>query len=174
MLKLIAFLGNPGRQYEKTRHNAGQILCDCIFPDITWQTKFHGLFSKQGQVILLKPQTFMNESGLSVRECAAFFSVSAQDILVVHDDIETDLGQVKFQQGGGLGGHNGLRSIKQQLGSNEFFRLKIGVGRPEREQVASWVLSGFSAEEISRLNNTFPSCRDIIEKYISGNSIGQP
>ncbi|MCQ2397918.1 MAG: aminoacyl-tRNA hydrolase [Sphaerochaetaceae bacterium] len=170
MAKLIAFLGNPGNQYSKTRHNAGQMLCDYIFPDISWQSRFHGFFSRQGQAVLLKPQTFMNESGLSVQECAAFFSIPVQDILVVHDDIETDFAQVKFRRGGGLGGHNGLRSIKQHLGSDDFFRLKIGIGRPEREPVASWVLSGFSAEEISRLNNTFLLCRDIIEKYRESNT----
>jgi len=151
MVKLLVFLGNPGRQYERTRHNAGWLVCDNMHIDAPWQQKFHGIWSKTiggaGQIRLLKPQTYMNESGLSVAEAAHFFGIGAEGILVVHDDLELPFGTIRMQNGGGLQGHNGLRSIRQHLGTDQFFRLRIGIGRPARGDISSFVLSKFSPDE---------------------------
>jgi len=159
MSKLIVFLGNPGFQYRQTRHNCGWMVCDRLaemVPELdSWQSKFHGLFTKRRDIVLLKPQTFMNESGVSVQEACRFFGFAPADLIVVHDDIELDFATVKQQLGGGMGGHNGLRSIKQHLGTDLFGRLRIGVGRPTGGiQVADFVLGRFSAVEEAQMQKT--------------------
>lgn len=156
MSKLIVFLGNPGFQYRQTRHNCGFLVCDRLvedYPELdSWQSKFHGLFTKRRDAVLLKPQTFMNESGVSVQEACRFFGIKADDVVVVHDDIELPFASVRLQQGGGMAGHNGLRSVKQHLGTDSFWRLRIGVGRPPANiQVADFVLGRFSPLEESQM-----------------------
>ena len=126
-MKLIVFLGNPGREYRKTRHNAGFIVADHMYPSTSWQDKFHGQYAVEGGMKLLKPQTYMNLSGTCVGEAASFFRLRPQEILVVHDDLELPFGEIRLQLGGGLQGHNGLRSIKERLGSDQFARLRIGI-----------------------------------------------
>ena len=165
MAKLIVFLGNPGLQYRQTRHNVAWLVCDSLcdmlsgtVPQISWQSKFHGLYCKQGDSILLKPQTFMNESGISVQEASKFYNIDPKQVMVVHDDIELEFGKVKAQLGGGMGGHNGLRSVKQHLGTDQFRRLRVGVGRPDaRVQVADHVLGRFSPVE-ERLIGSILEC----------------
>lgn len=158
MIRLIVFLGNKGPHYELTRHNSGWLFlaaCAHEFGEIAWQEKFHGLWGKavlaHSPLMVLKPMTFMNESGKSVGPMAHFFSLEPQEILVVHDDLELPFGSVKLQRGGGLGGHNGLKSIREHLGSTDFLRLRIGIGRPQRGTVASFVLSRFSEIEEAKL-----------------------
>ncbi len=160
MSKLIVFLGNPGSQYRQTRHNCGWMVCDKLVETVpeldSWQNKFHGLFIKRRDAVLLKPQTFMNESGVSVQEAGRFFGTDADDVIAVHDDIELPLGTVRFQQGGGMGGHNGLRSMKKHLGTDGFWRLRIGVGRPPANiQVADFVLGRFSPLEERQMESAF-------------------
>lgn len=160
-MNLIVFLGNPGSQYRQTRHNTGWLFCGYLEQrghlSSSWQEKFHALVCKVGNTVYLKPQTFMNNSGISVQECAKFYNIDAKDILVVHDDIELKFGEVKKQLGGGMGGHNGLRSIKQNLNTDQFMRLRIGVGRPEDSNehidVATWVTSRFSEIEEKSLDS---------------------
>ncbi|MFA7370978.1 MAG: aminoacyl-tRNA hydrolase [Sphaerochaetaceae bacterium] len=150
MIKLIVFLGNQGVNYAKTRHNFAWIFLDYYQEKqgpFSWQKKFHGQWCKDREFYLLKPLGFMNESGRSVTAMQHYFAFKSSEILVVHDDIELDFGEVKFQQGGGLAGHKGLRSLKQYLGEEDFFRLRLGVGRPKQGDVASFVLSRFSPEE---------------------------
>lgn len=167
MNKMIVFLGNPGNQYEKTRHNAGRLFCSFLNPAGPWQTKFHGEFFKEGEVVWLRPSTYMNESGLSVRECSDFFGIPADRILAVHDDIELGFGRVILRAGGGTGGHNGLRSLKQHLGTDGFVRLRIGVGRPEGPMdVASFVLSRFSEKEETELPAVFSLAREQLRTFI--------
>lgn len=166
MNKLVVFLGNPGSQYAKTRHNTAWLCCDTLINENRWQEKFHGLFIKDGETVYLKPQTFMNESGVSIQETAKFFNISADNILVVHDDIEMKFGDVKVQQGGGLGGHNGLRSVKQHMNTDTFWRLRIGVGRPQVMDVASWVTSRFTEDEESNLVHVFSHACDIIKSWL--------
>lgn len=150
---LVVFLGNPGNEYKKTRHNAGFMLADALENTVRldWSEKFNGLWAKTEIDGLthhfLKPATFMNLSGKSVAAAKAFFKLSNSDILVVHDDIESDFGTISLKNGGGLAGHNGLRSISNAIGTNDFARLKIGVGRPSRGDVSSFVLGRFTEDE---------------------------
>lgn len=166
MMKMVVMLGNPGTQYKTTRHNAGFMFCSAVFPDFSWQTKFHAQYSKQSNIIYLLPQTFMNESGIAVQAAAEFFNIEPQNILVVHDDIEQEFGNVKIQRGGGMAGHNGLRSIKQHLGSDDFFRIRIGIGRPEHSDVANYVLGHFSELEQKILENTFSKAAELLSKWV--------
>lgn len=170
MAKMIVFLGNPGLQYRLTRHNVGFMVCDKVLDLMgesgSWQTKFHAQFIKHGPCVLLKPQTFMNESGISVQEASKFFGIAPSDILVVHDDIELPFGEVRRQLGGGMGGHNGLRSVRQHLGTEAFCRLRIGVGRPTGGmQVADYVLARFSPLEEKQLEITLESAAQSALQY---------
>ena len=155
---LVAGLGNPGREYERTRHNAGWLVLDELAQRHggSWRSKFSGSLSEvrlgDARVALLKPETYMNESGRSLGAAARFFKVQPEQVLVVHDDVDLEPGRLQARAGGGLAGHNGLRSLAQHLGSQEFLRLRIGVGRPgrgDRRSVADWVLSPFAPDEDS-------------------------
>jgi len=157
----MVFLGNPGKTYEKTRHNAGFLVCDTLFPAVSWQKKFHALYAQDGAAKLLKPQTYMNVSGLSVGEAASFFHFEAQEIMVVHDDVELPFGTVRLQLGGGLQGHNGLKSIRDALTSDQFLRIRIGIGRPRHGDVASFVLSAFTSDELIGLSVLFPKIKTL-------------
>ncbi|HKL58095.1 MAG TPA: aminoacyl-tRNA hydrolase [Sphaerochaeta sp.] len=155
MVKLLVFLGNPGKLYEKSRHNVGWLFCDHLYPSMQWSQKFHAQVANTPQYRLLRPQTFMNESGKAVRACTDFFGIKGEEILVVHDDLELPFGTVRLQKGGGLGGHNGLKSIRSHLGDDGFLRLRFGIGRPQRGSVASYVLLPFSKEEAPLLTMLF-------------------
>jgi PTH1 family peptidyl-tRNA hydrolase len=154
---LVAGLGNPGREYERTRHNVGWLVLEELARRHggSWRSKFSGSLAEvrlDGGVRLglLKPETYMNESGRSVGAAARFFKVEPEGLLVVHDDVDLEPGRLQARAGGGLAGHNGLRSLAQHLGSQEFERLRIGVGRPGRgdpRSVSDWVLSGFTPED---------------------------
>jgi PTH1 family peptidyl-tRNA hydrolase len=186
MLRLVVFLGNPGPEYERNRHNAGRLLAARLpfYAALSWTKKFKGRFascdsdvilgggappaappgfSPSGTVYFLMPETWMNLSGEPVRAAAGFLKIKPEEIIVVHDELELAPGVVSFKFGGGLGGHNGLRSIKQCLGSADFWRLRIGIGRPAGRlpgeggppvkgvhaggtgEIAGWVLSDFPA-----------------------------
>jgi len=153
---LVAGLGNPGREYERTRHNAGWLVLDELARRHggSWRSKFSGSLAEirlgDAKLALLKPETYMNESGRSVGAAERFFKVEPESLLVVHDDVDLEAGRLQARLGGGLAGHNGLRSLAQHLGSQEFLRLRIGVGRPgrgDRRSVSDWVLSPFAPEE---------------------------
>jgi len=152
---LVAGLGNPGGEYAETRHNVGFMVADELARRHggSWRGKFSGELSEVRadgiRLALLKPQTYMNESGRSVGAAARFFKVEPEALIVVHDDVDLASGRVQVRLGGGLAGHNGLRSVAQQLGTSEFGRVRIGVGRPERgdqRPVADFVLSPFPPE----------------------------
>jgi PTH1 family peptidyl-tRNA hydrolase len=149
---LVAGLGNPGREYERTRHNVGWLVADELARrhDGSFRSKFSGRVAEvrdgERRLALLKPETYMNESGRSVGAAVRFYKVPPENALVVHDDVDLEEGRLQARLGGGLAGHNGLRSIAQHLGTNDFLRLRIGVGRPERgdpRPVADYVLSPF-------------------------------
>ena len=153
---LVVGLGNPGREYERTRHNAGWLVLDELARrlDGSWRSKFSGKLAEvrldDSRLALLKPETFMNDSGRSVGAAARFFKVEPAALLVVHDDVDLEPGRLQARAGGGLAGHNGLRSLAQTLGAQDFLRLRIGVGRPGRgdpRSVADYVLSPFAPEE---------------------------
>jgi PTH1 family peptidyl-tRNA hydrolase len=152
---LVAGLGNPGREYASTRHNAGWMVLDELArrEGGSWRSKFSGQLSETrldgARLALVKPETYMNESGKSIAAAARFFKAPVDAVLVVHDDVDLEEGRLQARLGGGLAGHNGLRSIAQGLGSHEFLRLRIGVGRPgrgDRRSVADYVLAPFEPE----------------------------
>jgi PTH1 family peptidyl-tRNA hydrolase len=149
---LVAGLGNPGREYERTRHNVGWLVADELARRHggSFRSKFSGRIAEvraaERKLALLKPETYMNESGRSVGAAARFYKVPPEQTLLVHDDVDLEEGRLQARLGGGLAGHNGLRSIAQHLGTNDFLRLRIGVGRPGRgdpRSVADYVLSPF-------------------------------
>ena len=157
MAYIVAFLGNPGKRYSMSRHNFGWMVCDRFLygTGTTWTEKFNGTYTAIGtgdeKVYLIKPGTFMNECGRSIAAIVRFFDISPADLVVVHDDLELPYGRIEEKTGGGTAGHNGLRSIKTHLGTVEFRRLRLGIGRPERIPVSSYVLSRFSPDEEAML-----------------------
>lgn len=178
---LISGLGNPGAKYEQTRHNVGFMFVD-------WLADLHGsAFSStrhQGlatnirlgtaSVTLLKPQIFMNRSGRSVASLMHYYDLAPAHLLVVHDDIDMHPGRIKLVEGGGTGGHNGIRSIVGELGSRDFFRLKIGIGRPGTGEihpdmeVDKYVLAKFSAKELNHIKEHFDEMASGVELFIQG------
>jgi peptidyl-tRNA hydrolase, PTH1 family len=152
---LVAGLGNPGREYARTRHNVGWMVVDELAGRHggKWRSKFSGQLAEvrldATRIALVKPETYMNESGRSIAAAARFFKTPLESVLVVHDDVDLDEGRLQARLGGGLAGHNGLRSIAADLGSQDFPRLRIGVGRPgrgDRRSVADFVLAPFEPE----------------------------
>jgi PTH1 family peptidyl-tRNA hydrolase len=153
---LVVGLGNPGREYAQHRHNVGRMVVDELGRrhGVSWRSKFSGQFADLridgDRVGLLKPETYMNESGRSVSAAARFYKLEPDAVLVVHDEGDFDLGRLQARKGGGLAGHNGLRSIAQHLRTQDFLRLRVGVGRPERgdpRPLADYVLSDFTPDQ---------------------------
>ena len=174
---LVAGLGNPGREYARNRHNAGYLVVDELARRHggSWKSKFSGRLSEikiDGEkVVLLKPETYMNDSGRSVAAAARFFKVDPGDVVVVHDEGDFDLGRLEVKHGGGLAGHNGLRSIAQELGTQDFTRLRIGVGRPERgdpRSLADYVLADFDAHDDADV--LVERTADAVEEYVRSSS----
>lgn len=200
MIKLVAFLGNYGKEYEKTRHNVSWFFEDSLpFAGcLSWQSKFKGEIAgftpaelaqwacdykicskKDGSPVLvpeeapahiyfLKPMTYMNLSGDSIIEAANFYKIKAEEIMVVHDELELTPGFVSLKWSGGLGGHNGLRSTKAVLNTADFFRLRFGIGRPTlpNQGVADYVLSRFTAEEEPKMLNVFSQTNLLLVKVL--------
>jgi PTH1 family peptidyl-tRNA hydrolase len=153
---LVVGLGNPGREYARNRHNVGHLVVDELARrhDGSWKSKFSGQISEirldGHKVALLKPETYMNESGVAVSGATRFYKLEPSEVLVVHDEGDFDLGRLELKVGGGLSGHNGLRSIAQHLKTPDFLRLRVGVGRPERgdpRPLADYVLSNFEPHD---------------------------
>ncbi len=177
---LIVGLGNPGPKYELTRHNAGFLALD-FFADQhglamnagKWQAAYCRELFEGVRIILAKPQTFMNKSGESVIRFADFYKIKPSHILVVHDDLDLPSGRIKVVARGGAGGHNGIRSIISHLGTPEFARLKIGIGRPERNEqgqgisIDRYVLSAFANPELDAFNDLLPAIDDAITLFIA-------
>jgi peptidyl-tRNA hydrolase, PTH1 family len=177
MIRLIVGLGNPGTEYERTRHNVGFWWVDRAARRLGVSLKhdrtYHGLTARvnraDGPLFLLEPQTYMNLSGKSVAALARFFKIAPQDMLVVHDEIDLPPGQVKLKLGGGVAGHNGLKDLLAQLGSADFWRLRIGVGHPgSRDEVADWVLCKPTPEQRDLIESCVDRTLDALDLLIDG------
>jgi len=167
MLQLAVFLGNPGKEYKNNRHNAAWMLAEALpfYPSLDWQKKFKGLYAANDGFHFLKPQTFMNLSGEAAQAAASFYKIKLEEIIVIHDEIELPFGTLSLKFSGGMGGHNGLRSMKTVFGSADFWRLRIGIGRPDNRlpgkggnpesslaaNIADWVLNDFTPDETQAL-----------------------
>jgi PTH1 family peptidyl-tRNA hydrolase len=170
-LYLVVGLGNPGKKYEKHRHNVGFMTVDRLHDAVglpAWKEKFSGVFSRGTafgeDVMLLKPMTFMNLSGDSVQPAAAFVKADPSHVIVVHDELDLPFGDVRLKLGGGHAGHNGLRSIIERLGA-DFLRVRVGVGRPPpgfRGEVADFVLSGFDPVESASIPDIVSRALDAV------------
>lgn len=202
MIKLVAFLGNYGPEYERTRHNVAWLFASQLpfYNRLNWQQKFKGdyavvetsvlahwfaetgMYSKKDgsdpvvpenapdKIFFLKPLTYMNLSGESVGELARFYKINPDEILVVHDELELPLGTVSLKWSGGLGGHNGLRSMKSTFGTPDFWRLRFGLTKPVDRDIADYVLSNFTADEQIILSQEFTQTNEMFAKFLlSGN-----
>lgn len=170
---LIVGLGNPGESYKNTRHNFGFMLIDELVAKYNFvlQLKFHSHYYSGNidgkKVIMLKPLTFMNRSGLSVIEAANFFKLENKNILVIHDELDLPLGKIKIKMGGGDGGHNGLKDITGRIGA-DYKRLRLGVGRPQfSDDVSNYVLNNFSSQEAIIAKDIIKSAIDNFSCLIS-------
>lgn len=171
---LLVGLGNPGRKYDGNRHNVGFMVVDELarqkgFAD--FREKFSGVFAKGAvageDVVALKPMTFMNLSGDSVQPAAAFHKIAPRDVVVVHDELDVPFGEVRVKVGGGHAGHNGLRSLIDRLGTPDFVRVRVGIGRPPpgfRGEVADYVLSDFDAVERASLSDVVKKAVETVER----------
>lgn len=167
-MKIFVGLGNPGEKYKSTRHNIGFMVLDKFIDQLSvdnWDKKFDCYFkkiiSKKYDILLLKPLIFMNLSGIAVQKVKNFYNVGSNNIIIIHDDIDLELGRIKFKKGGGDGGHNGLKSITKMIG-NEFIRIRIGIGRPEKIDVSAYVLNNFLEKEVKLLQKIIlQSCEGI-------------
>jgi len=177
---LIAGLGNPGTKYEHTRHNIGFMTLDHFGSSVDCEPvleKFDGKYCRQhlhgNQIVLVRPETFMNRSGQCVAGFVRFFKIPLSNILILHDDLDLTPGRVKVVARGGAGGHNGIRSLVQHLGSNDFARVKIGIGRPDRNDngqgvpVEHYVLSRFSTEEEKGFDALFDKTDQAINLFLT-------
>ncbi|QEM68017.1 aminoacyl-tRNA hydrolase [Geobacter sp. FeAm09] len=170
---LIAGLGNPGPTYQWTRHNAGFLFLDRLAHreniSITRKT-FSGLAGEwnhgDNRLILLKPQTFMNLSGKSVMQALQFYKLPLSHLIVVHDELDLPFGTARFKQGGGHGGHNGLRSIMEQLGKGDFVRLRIGIGKPVHGDTSNYVLGTIPPDQMETLPNIIDGGLDMLEMML--------
>jgi len=177
VIRLIVGLGNPGREYEATRHNAGFWWVDGLAHahklDFRMENKFHGLLAR-GQVhghevLLLKPDTFMNHSGRAVGAVMQFYKFAPAEMLVVHDELDLPPGSARLKRAGGHGGHNGLKDIHAHLGSNDYWRLRIGIGHPgERSEVSNYVLGLARKEDQSLIDDALQRALDVAPLIVAG------
>jgi PTH1 family peptidyl-tRNA hydrolase len=156
-MHLIVGLGNIGDKYELTRHNVGFLVIDEMTKNLTTSninnSNFHSTLLKSGYNLFSKPTTYMNNSGLAVHAIMDYYKIDLEDIIVIHDDLDLPFGAVKFKIGGGHGGHNGLRSLDSHIGK-DYIRVRIGIGKPkDKSDVANYVLSNFSKEELNKLQD---------------------
>lgn len=172
-MKIVVGLGNPGNQYKETRHNIGFQVVDELarrWSVAAWKRRYEAEVSEHraiGPVLLVKPQTYMNLSGSSVREAAKFYKTPPEDIIVIHDDLDLPSGRLRIRERGGSGGHRGIESILAQLGSDEFVRVRFGVGRPpEGWESADYVLGRFAAEEQALIREAVGKAADAVEAIL--------
>ena len=170
-MKLIVGLGNVGKEYEKTRHNIGFMVVDNYLNTNDYQEKFNSYYCKKvvnnEQVYFVKPKTFMNNSGIAVQQFVNYFDIDINDILIIQDDLDEEVGNYKLKKHSGSGGHNGIKSIISALNSEDFLRLKIGISSSNDIPVIDYVLSKFSKEQMNKINENMDTFNKIIDSFIS-------
>lgn len=173
-MKMIVGLGNPGKQYETTRHNVGFMAIDQVASDyqLNWSldTKFQAKVATAiingEKVLFVKPMTYMNESGRAVEAIRHYYKVDPVDILIIYDDLDLPTGKLRLRQSGSAGGHNGIRSIIAQLGKQNFKRLRIGIDRPKQQSVVDYVLGKVTDDEKEKLDAAFARAQEAVEDWI--------
>jgi len=176
-MHLIVGLGNVGEKYQLTRHNIGFLVIDEMTKNLNTaninKSNFQSTLLKSGYNLFSKPTTYMNNSGVAIHAIKEYYKIELDDIIVIHDDLDLPFGTVKFKVGGGHGGHNGLRSLDAHIGK-EYIRIRIGIGKPaNKADVANYVLSNFSKEELNKLQDIIPHTIKAIEALKNGEEIDQ-
>lgn len=171
-MHLVVGLGNPGAEYAETRHNIGMMILEHLLgSSMGWKSKFKGEYMqatlKGEKAVFLRPMTYMNLSGESVRPCMDFFKISLKELIVIHDELDLPFGTIMFKKGGGYAGHNGLKSIGQHTGSADYLRMRIGIGRPKHGDVSNYVLSRFSGDEDITLSDYIKGCAEALEYFLA-------
>lgn len=169
-MKLIIGLGNPGTEYDKTRHNIGFYLIDNYVNDRVWKNKFNSLYYEtkinSEKVIFVKPQTYMNLSGKSIIEFVKYYDLNIEDILVIHDDKDQEFSKFKLKKNSSAGGHNGIKSIISTLGTDSFLRLKVGIANNKMFNIVDFVLGKFTTDEMKVIDSMIPVYNKIIENFV--------
>lgn len=170
-MKLIVGLGNPDKEYDKTRHNVGFMVIDNYLGSVNWSNKFNALYCEKvingEKIIFVKPLTYMNNSGNAVGEFVRYFNIDNKDVLVIQDDLDLNVGDYKLKMHSSSGGHNGIKSIIASLGNQDFPRLKVGIGSVKKDEVIDYVLGKFSKSELEVLNELFNTFDKIINSFIN-------
>lgn len=176
--RLIVGLGNPGSKYVDTRHNIGFNTVDKLAADLNaakaqakWKSEVYDVRNLNNKAILLKPLTYMNLSGEAVRVALDWLKLDVADMLIVYDDVDLEVGKIRYRARGSAGGHNGIKSIIQHTGTQEFARLKIGVGKTEDMEMSNWVLSSFKREEQTDIEKAIDQSLQGLKAYIAGASV---
>lgn len=169
-MKLVVGLGNPGREYKNTRHNIGFMVLDNYLGKVNWKVKYENYYFNAEvngeQIIFIKPLTYMNLSGLAVSKMVKFYKIEMKDILVIQDDLDMSIGTYKIKRNSSSGGHNGIKSIITELKSEEFARLKVGIGKSNQIPVDKYVLAKFSIDEMKLINENMATFKNIVDTFI--------
>lgn len=178
MVKMIVGLGNPGSKYAETKHNVGFMVVDKIAKenDVTFtedkifKAEVGSVFLNGEKVYFVKPTTFMNNSGQAVKALLTYFNIDISDLLVIYDDLDMEVGKIRFRQKGSAGGHNGIKSIIGHIGTQEFDRVKVGIGRPpQKMSVINHVMSGFKGDDAIVMEQTIDKVDSAVNFYLKGN-----
>lgn len=168
-MKLVVGLGNPGKEYNLTRHNVGFMILDNFLGEVKWSTKFNGLYYERNindeKYIFVKPQSYMNLSGSVVKKFINFYKIDSKDLLVIHDDLDLPVGKYRIKINSSAGGHNGIKDIISCLNTNEFVRLKIGISQNRDIDTKDYVLGKFSKNDIELIDKNNNAYKDIIENF---------
>ncbi len=167
-MKLIVGLGNPGKEYQNTRHNIGFKVIDEYLGHVYFKEKYSALYFMQvmngEKVIFMKPQTYMNDSGRAVRHFVNYFKINVEDILILHDDMDFDIGKFKIKQSGSSAGHNGIKSIIENLGTEDFKRIRIGISKAENDTI-DYVLGDFNQDEMKEMSEVIDQLKNVLDDY---------
>ena len=170
-MKLIVGLGNPGKEYENTRHNIGFFMVDSYLGSVDWKEKFNGLYYQtvisSEKVIFLKPCMYINLSGEVIRKYVDYFKIDISDIFIIHDDLDLDTGMYRLRATGRSAGHNGLKNIEKCLGTQEYKRLKIGISNNKNIDTKDYVLGKISSDDMKEFNNISKTVNSIIEDFVT-------